>query len=138
MTRINVLAVQYLSDQHLIAEYRELPRIIKQHYNLKDDPLQYKLGKGHVKWAKIHEVFCIKRYKEICDEMQYRGFTVNFPYEALVKIYESDSLKETYKDYTVSEIDKNTNYMRLKEKIDAKPNFYRWTNRSFEKSLFVN
>lgn len=29
MTRINVIPVSELSDQHLIAEYRELPRVLK-------------------------------------------------------------------------------------------------------------
>jgi len=28
MTRINLLPVKELSDQHLMAEYRELPRIV--------------------------------------------------------------------------------------------------------------
>ena len=31
MTRINVIPVEELSDQHLMAEYRELPRAIKSH-----------------------------------------------------------------------------------------------------------
>ena len=38
MTRINVVPVKELSDQHLIAEYRELPRVIKQRINIDDAP----------------------------------------------------------------------------------------------------
>ena len=34
MTRINVVPVKELSDQHLIAEYRELQRVIKQQINI--------------------------------------------------------------------------------------------------------
>ena len=49
MTRINLVKVEELSDQHLIAEYRELPRCLKQKVNLKDAPDRYTLGKGHVK-----------------------------------------------------------------------------------------
>ena len=32
MTRINLIPVKELSDQHLIAEYREIPRVIKQEH----------------------------------------------------------------------------------------------------------
>lgn len=55
MTRINVVPVFELSDQHLMAEYRELPRVIKQKINTTDAPRLYKLGLGHVKWAGLIE-----------------------------------------------------------------------------------
>lgn len=35
MTRINVIDVKYLSDQWLLAEYRKLPRVIKQNISTK-------------------------------------------------------------------------------------------------------
>ena len=51
MTRINLIDVEELSDQNLLAEYRELPRCIKQDINTDDAPDKYTLGKGHMKWA---------------------------------------------------------------------------------------
>lgn len=52
MTRINLVPVQNLCDQHLLAELRELPRIPnaveKGRYSLLNVPTEYVLGKGHV------------------------------------------------------------------------------------------
>ena len=70
MTRINVVPVNELSDQHLIAEYRELPRVIKQQINVTDAPENYVLGTGHVKWARTHIWFVMDRYEELCNEMK--------------------------------------------------------------------
>lgn len=49
MTRINVVPVEELSDAWLIAEYRELPRVLNGNFSIKDAPNRYKLGTGHVK-----------------------------------------------------------------------------------------
>lgn len=62
MTRINVIPVEELSDQHLIAEYRELPRVLKQNININDAPETYKLETGHVKWAKRHTKYVETRF----------------------------------------------------------------------------
>ena len=86
MTRINVISVKELSDQWLLAEYRELPRVILQQYiYIGDAPEKYCLGKGHVKWAVLHANYCLWRYYNICEEMKFRGFKVNYPYEELDK-----------------------------------------------------
>ena len=45
MTCINVIPVQELSDQHLIAEYHELPRVLKQDIDTTNAPERYRLGK---------------------------------------------------------------------------------------------
>ncbi|MBP5469104.1 MAG: endonuclease, partial [Candidatus Riflebacteria bacterium] len=78
MTRINTVPVEELSDPHLRAELRELPRVLKQNIDISDTPERYCLGKGHMKWARKHWVFCVNRYKELVAEMQYRGFKVSY------------------------------------------------------------
>ena len=58
MTRINTVPVECLSDKHLLAEYRELPRIFTAVAKIYDSgnqlptdiPPNYKLGAGHVKF----------------------------------------------------------------------------------------
>lgn len=62
MTRINQIPVEELSDQHLIREYNEIPRFIKQDINIEDSPTIYCLGKGHVKWCRKHWLFCLDRF----------------------------------------------------------------------------
>ena len=121
MTRINVVPVWELSDQHLIAEYHELPRVLKQNINITDAPCAYCLGKGHMKWAKRHDTFCMFRYWHILDEMKYRGFKT--------KDYGTE-LCSYNDDYGPTDPDIELNRQRIREKFNMKPNWYRWTNRT--------
>ena len=130
MTRINLIPVKELSDQHLIAEYREIPRVIKQeHIYIGDAPDRYVLGKGHVKWAIKHGNFCLTRYYYICEEMKYRGFKVNYPYEDLAKIAEGKQITWYTENYFPTEEEIELSRNRIIEKIEKKHHWYRWTNR---------
>lgn len=95
MTRINVIPVQLLSDKHLGAEYRELPRIfgavryLHQHPHLQQKikyPSQYVLGKGHVTFFYMKLGYLLDRYVQLCAECRQRGRVVNYgDAEALVQ-----------------------------------------------------
>lgn len=124
MTRINVIPVEELSDQHLIAEYRELPRVLKQNININinDAPNTYKLGTGHVKWAKKHSKYVEIRFTQLVKEMQHRGFQTNFTSTNNIHNNNGDN-------YQITELDIQTNKQRIIEKLNKKPTFYRWTNR---------
>lgn len=123
MTRINVIPVEELSDQHLIAEYHELPRVFKQKISVYDAPVGYCLGKGHCKWAKKHGAFLQDRYIALQREMAYRGFMVRFG---------SDFTAWTnhWNNYLPTNQDIDLNRQRIREKYEAKPNWYRWTKRA--------
>ena len=92
MTRINVIPVDELTDKHLVAEYRELPRIFKLVLDRQNKghtpmtvkrekamPSTYTLGTGHVLFFYNKLYYLIDRYQELCNEMENRGFTVNYP-----------------------------------------------------------
>lgn len=130
MTRINLIPVEELSDQHLIAEYHELPRVIKQKIDTTNAPERYCLGKGHVRWAKKHSLFCLDRYGEICDEMKHRGFKFNYEWSDLAYHAMQHCGYEIYNIYSVSNEDIKLSRDRIIEKIKQKPAWYRWTNRS--------
>lgn len=125
MTRINLVPVQELSDQWLIAEYRELPRALKGNISIKDAPNHYVFGKGHMKWARKYALFTSKRMEEIVEEMHYRGFKTNF--SADLSKYITNELKN---EYTPSLADLKLSRDRLIFKFNKKPNFYRWTKRN--------
>lgn len=129
MTRINLVPVEELSDQHLIAEYRELPRVIKQDINIKDAPERFTLGKGHMKWAKKHSLFTLNRYMQLCDEMEYRGFKVRYDSDKLYRIWLREGSPETDNFYNVDGYDMLISRKRLVEKYKEKPKFYKWTKR---------
>ena len=79
MTRINTIDPRLLLDQHLVAEWRELPRIpnelIKHPQRLKLEliPAKYTLGKGHVTFFRNKLVWLYKRHKLLCQELDKRG-----------------------------------------------------------------
>lgn len=87
MTRINTISPSELHSVHLIAEYRELPRIFdvvlkaEQKGKTPDTygiPNEFTLGTGHVKFFADKLVWCRNRFDALVAEMKHRGITCNF------------------------------------------------------------
>jgi hypothetical protein len=77
MTRINVgIKPWELCDQHLIAEYKELPRAYGKKFKARP-PEHFKLGTGHVVWCAQHQQSLWTRHQQLVAEMRYRGFAAN-------------------------------------------------------------
>lgn len=87
MTRINLVDPEELSRQHLIAEYRELPRV----FNLvrkaiargespddKRNPSEYVLGAGHVRFFYNKAEFLAKRFALLVAEMKSRNYNTSW------------------------------------------------------------
>lgn len=99
MTRINVVPPSELTNQHLLAEYREIVRpfaLVRNaqnkgvnKYNLHTKykiPSEYTLGTGHVVFMYNKLGFLLKRYNQLQAEMLSRGFDINpVPYKALME-----------------------------------------------------
>lgn len=70
---------KYLADQHLIAEYRELPMVTGSlrinGWKIKS-PIGpfFSLGKGHINWFKPRLAYLRERHEEVKIEMGNRGF----------------------------------------------------------------
>jgi hypothetical protein len=86
MTRINVVAPSELSRQHLVAEYRELPRIFNlvrkaaergEAPNLMAIPA-YTLGRGHVRFFYPRLTWLANRQSALVEEMIRRGYSPGF------------------------------------------------------------
>jgi len=65
--------------KHLVAEYRELPRVFKLAEKAwergeRSFPTHYTLGKGHVKFFYCRLGFCQRRFNDLVQEMLSRGF----------------------------------------------------------------
>ena len=81
MTRINCVPVRELSGKHLVAEYRELPRVYalaQRAFNRGEEPVQhpkhYTLGTGHVRFFYSRVGYVINRHKQLITEMERRGY----------------------------------------------------------------
>lgn len=132
MTRINLIPVKELADQHLMAEYRELPRIfgaVRKHVQaekkVKDFKIApyYLLGTGHVTFFYDKLKFLANRHYDLVLECLRRG--INISNTGINDI--SDIPFEWCGDYNPSTEEIALSRSRIIEKIQAKPEFYRWT-----------
>jgi len=84
MTRINSsIRVKLLTDEHLLSEHRELPRIcsvykkrIESNKGFNGVPSDFTLGTGHVLFFVNKGLFTLDRYRDIRKECLNRGFNV--------------------------------------------------------------
>lgn len=129
MTRINVVPVQELCDQHLLAEHREITRIPngvitgKLSADYPDMPTEYVLGPGHVKFFTNKLMFLRKRYFQLFEECRLRNFHVNFNfpdqhYAPLCRYY-----PELLQDYIPTEAALAINRERIRQRMPATPRF---------------
>ncbi len=83
MTRINVgIKVRALTDQHLLAEHREIKRtpyrfsVRLEKEDFSGIPEKFKLDGGHELFFIDKGAYTLKRFKEIHEECKRRGFNV--------------------------------------------------------------
>tara|TARA_R110002020_G_scaffold92425_1_gene223828 strand:- start:133 stop:540 length:408 start_codon:yes stop_codon:yes gene_type:complete len=132
MTRINIVEPSELTDQHLIAEYREifmvgssLQRSLKsKNWNPKDIPIKFTLNTGHVKFFYDKGKYLSKRYDKLREEMKARGMTPD-----PVRVFKKEQWSnELWNDWTPTLEDYKIIRQRIEERISMKPNWYRKTN----------
>ena len=132
MTRINIISPSELTDQHLIAEYREitmvpgsLKRTLSSKVGLRRSKIskRFTLNTGHVYFFYDKGLYLNKRYDELIDEMKARGFNPDpnkkFPKEVFPP--------ELYNDWMPSLDEQKIVRQRIAERIASKPNWYRRT-----------
>ncbi len=139
MTRINVVPPAELSDQHLLAEYREIQRIpaaleksLRAHGGVTDAvvakiPKAYCVGSGHVYFFYNKGTFLRNRFAALCKEMAKRGMQVRYTvYDPQGKMH-APCWSGTYK---ATKEARALNQTRLRARWSEKPQWYRWTQPS--------
>jgi len=128
MTRINLINPEKLTDQHLLAEYRELPRIfwivrkkISENKEIKVWK-KYKMWTWHVIFFYDKLLFLQKRLEKISSECKKRNFKISFT----EKINLDEFPENLKKDFSPSKRDLEISEKRIKEKLDSKKNFYKY------------
>ena len=144
MTRVNLVAPQQLTDQHLFAEYREITRLFVQVKNALDKypaktvlakiPPTYRLGTGHVLFFYDKLAFIEKRYFLLKDEVLARGFNIT-PKDDIVDFRQVINAR-FYQDYTPNMDAVHLSIGRLIEKVVAKPNWYRLYGQLMDDELY--
>jgi deoxyribonuclease (pyrimidine dimer) len=84
MTRINCVPPEELSRQHLLAEWRELPRVFTLAHKAYQAgrsikaPGRYTLGAGHVLFFYRRLSYCFDRFMALRREMLRRGYEPSY------------------------------------------------------------
>lgn len=128
MTRINVVPVDELCDQHLFAEWREMTRVrslvdktraFPRKMVFGKIPEQYVLGTGHVYFFYDKFKFLFKRHRELTKELLARGYRIN-PDVSFAFLIKDDEL---FNDYKPTKEALKLNRDRIKAKTPKNPRF---------------
>lgn len=126
MTRINCVPPAELTTQHLVAEYRELPRIFGlvraaiargERPDDSRNPRDYRLGPGHVRFFYPRLGFLARRQEALVAEMLRRGYSPSFTDPAGLL---AGMPAEWCGDWTPSADAMALNRARIAERIGAK------------------
>mgnify|MGYP003966322225 FL=1 len=134
MTRINLVPPKELTDQHLVAEYREIfmvgsslqRSIASKNWSktLANLPERFTLNAGHVKFFYNKGLYLDKRYHQLVHEMKRRGMDPDPNRQFKAEQWPD----ELWNDWKPSPRDKQIIRERIKERISEKPGWYRWSN----------
>ena len=144
MTRINCgVMVQKLTDQHLLAEHREIKRLPSLYKQRIDKggvgfiPNRFCLGEGHVSFFINKGLFTLNRYKDIYNECLNRGFDVE-DYSSNWGVYKQEHLL----NYTPTQNDFSLLVERISERITQSVQIPKYCKKSISKddaiSLLIN
>jgi deoxyribonuclease (pyrimidine dimer) len=146
MTRINTIDVSLLADQHLMAEYRELPmvtaslrRSVKGQSNsriLSKIPKQYTLNKGHVLFFYNKGQFLVDRYNALIDELYERKYNIN-PSGRTVS-FDIHFEHHFDKTWTPRDVDHVTNCNRILQRINERRGWYRMKGELMNEDDYIN
>lgn len=120
MTRINCVPTSELSRQHLLAEYRELPRVFnlarkwwyRQRDCVEELPNSYRLGEGHVKFFYTRLGYARARHQGLVQEMIGRGYDPRID----CSLAGEDLPSWMQQDWAPAEVDLALNRQRLAER----------------------
>ena len=133
MTRINTIEPADLLDQHLMAEYRELPRAVKgaRELSLREQTeiSSFRLGSGHVKWFFPLGGWLVHRHGLIKAQLQARGYSLSHQKPLTPKEGCSGFWLPKPRDHALL-LD------RLQDKLDAKPGFYKLKGQPVPKDYY--
>jgi deoxyribonuclease (pyrimidine dimer) len=122
MTRINCVPVQELTGPHLVAEYRELPRVFALVQKAAargtlNPRVTYTLGAGHLLFFYTRLGYLVKRHAELVAEMRLRGYKPSF--DGVRRDQYPDIPEHCWNDWTPTAAALSINRQRLAERIAA-------------------
>ncbi len=143
MTRINSgINPKNLTDEHLLAEHREIKRICNNYYmrSLKKDflgiPKLFTLGTGHVMFFIDKPAFTFKRYTDLHKECLTRNFNVE-DFSNNWNIYKNSEFEN--KGYLPTHREQLLLSLRIEERInESNKNFWHYYGEKISKEKAIN
>lgn len=138
MTRINLVPVDELADQHLMAEYREItmvPAALRRSLRtktpeaiLKSIPANFTLNAGHVRFFYNKLRYLNWRYNCLTEELRARNYKLD---ETREFNYTGFELMIPQQPWWPTDADMNIVRERIRERIAAKPDWYRYKGQPY-------
>jgi deoxyribonuclease (pyrimidine dimer) len=147
MTRINLVHVEDLADQHLFAEWREIKMIpAKVRKNLASAvpmdelPARYTLSTGHVRFFYDKLGWLYLRFQNLTRELRKRNYNIpsNFNINAYgIFLHEMpDDMVSGVWTPSVEEI--AINVERIVQRLNERPNWYRYYGEVCASDFFID
>jgi deoxyribonuclease (pyrimidine dimer) len=131
MTRVNTVSPAVLTNEHLIVELRELSRIpnaiAEGRAIVRDIPLRYSMGEGHVKF--FYDKLLFIKYRHDLLRAEYLKRTGK---EYSFKLTLKDCPLHLCNNWTPDKADKLVNYERLKEKLFTRKRAYHYNGLTID------
>lgn len=132
--RSNLIYPWFLTDQHLMAERRELrmiPPLLKKRvdagkHTTLDIPSRFTLGKGHMLFWLDKMLYLSKRFDTLTEEMLRRGFN---PDPGLTFDTSYATLSGMMNDWVPQPEDYDIIVARLRERVMVKLGWYRYCGK---------
>jgi deoxyribonuclease (pyrimidine dimer) len=143
MTRINTIPPSLLTDQHLMAEYREMPMVnaslartlrSKRGLQINRIPPHYTLNSGHVMFHYNKGLYLFKRFTAIVEELNSRHYNID-PSSRVIDWDVFKAAPNLWNDWNPSFVNHRTNVERIVERIRQKPSWYRYQGTPIDNSF---
>lgn len=147
MTRINLVDVRDLADQHLFAEWREIKMIApaarrslasKSSRDIgKNIPPAYTLNTGHVTFFYNKLAWLQDRYALLTDEVLQRGYNIDGK-ELVTEdyLFALNHIDQMHWSPTITDIQCSID--RIAERLQERPNWYRYYGDVFAPDFFID
>ena len=147
MTRLNIIGLSQLTDQHLFSEWREIkmvPKALARSLKARDAkdvlesiPDEFVLGKGHVSFFYNKGRYLNHRYNALTQELASRGVR----YSANAKLDPEGTYARLGHHfnlgYAPTEEARRLIHVRIHERIMTKPDWYRFHGQPLSKTFLI-
>ena len=146
MTRINsAIPVEHLTDEHLLAEHREIKRLPSLFDKTNQDtlvrriPNKFCLGPGHVTFFFDKLKFTYDRYLAIYAECKCRGFDITNYSKNWFDVKNRFYFDFYWRDYTPTEQEKTLLVERITERINSSnKEYFHYYGKQITKQEAIN